>query len=514
MFGKYRLDKYLVDPGRTIAVGASALRDAVTATVQKVPGQAAKEVKEGLEGPGHAPQAGPPTVPQVQAAADQGGKATEQSLKNNQTPLLKTEPVPPKETPSAPDHLKAIKAQQEVMKTVSKAAEEQVLSAKAGQEEGKALMEVAKEHRKGAEHAQQEAAGHQQRLQKEQQDVRKGRQKVQEGQKQQQKGKEGFGKVESEGSRAKGAVPGGRVNRDDIPWYKRAFLWVVDEFEGAKAKVTQAMTGVVMKAVEGAAGFGDVGQKMQDADQQAQQQEQVLAQEPALVQKAQTVAQKEVQAATEGEQKGAQRVADNQKAEAAGQQALQETKKQEAALQKEEQQVQADAAKYEGTYGKSFDKLNKHADASQAGDLTPLEIRLNQEVAALQDAVSKLLAAIAQHHGQVDASVGQYVSKFRQASTQLEGEERAQAVAQAESLGAQFRGRAAQTRAERAQKAEGIVREAQAYGGKAADVSSIEAVSKLLGEAVSQAQQFDQEKQSELDEMHQAFTQQYQALFQ
>lgn len=504
------------DRGRVLEVGGSAFQDAVKATVKKVHGQAGKEVKKGLQGAGQgpAPQAGPPCVPQVQAAVDQGGKATEQSLKDNQTPLLKDSPVPPKETPSAPAHLEGIKAQQEVMKTLSKAAEEQVLSAKAGQEEGKAIMKVAQEHGKGAAHAQQEAASHQQGLQKEQQDAQKGRQKAQEGQKQQQKGKGGFGKVESEGSRAKGAVPGGRVNRDDIPWYRRIYLWVVDKFEGAKAKVTQAMTGVVMKAVEGAAGFGDVDQKMQEANQQTQQQEQVLSQEPAVVQKVQSVAQKEAQAATEGEQKGAQRVAENQKAEAAGQQVLQETKKQEAALQKEEQQVQSDAAKYEGTYGKSFDTLNKHADASQAGDLTPLEIRLNQEIAALQDAVSKLLAAIAQHHGQVDAAIGENVSKFREAAAQAKGEQGAQAVAQAESLGAQFRGQAAQTRAERAQKAEGLARDAQAYGGKAADAQAIEAVSKLLGEALGQARQFDQEKQSELDEMHQAFTQQYQALFQ
>ncbi len=515
-FGNKALNQRAWDVGRMKEVGTDALRDAMKATLKKVPGQVGKEAKKGLQGagPSPAPVAGPPCAPEVQASVERANKATEQSLKNNQTPLLKHEPIPPKKTTSAPAHLKAIQAQREVMKGMANAAQEHVLSAKAGQVEGKEIMKVAQEHRKGAEHAQQEVSGHLQGLQKEQQEVQKGRQKVQEGQKQQSKGKEGFGKVQSEGSRAKGAVPGGRVNRDEIPWYKRVFMWVVDQFEGAKAKVTEAMTGVVMKAVEGAGDFGDVGQKLQEADQQTLQQQQVLAQEPALMQKVQTVAQKEAQAATEGEQKGAQRIAENQKAEAAGQQALEETKKQEAALQKEEQQVKGDAAKYEATYGKSFDTLNKHADAAQAKDLTPLEIQLNEEVAALQEAVSKLLAAIAQHHGQVNEVIGQNVSKFREAAAKAKGEQGAKAAAQAESLAAQFRGQAAQTKAERSQQAEALVREAQGYVGRPADAAAIEAVSKLLGEAVAQARQFDHEKQSELNEIHQAFTQQYQALFQ
>lgn len=508
----YSADKVLGrawDVGRIKEVGAEAGKNLASAVGKKVLKDLAKEGLEELSSP---PKPTAQAQPRVEAETKKANEATDKSLRNNDAPLLKSEPVPPQTTQKARIQQNAIKRQQAVMKELSQVAQEQVLSARAGQEEGKAIIEVARTHKKGAAHAKQGVASHLRVLQEERQEVAKGRKAAAEGRSQQKKGQEGFKKVEGEAGRAKDVVPGGQVKRDEIPLHKRVFMWAVEKFEGAKAKVTQAMTGVIMKAVEGALGLGDVGQKVDEGEKRAQEQEKVLAEEPAVVeQEAQLIAQEE-KAATEGEKKGTERIVQNQKAEAAAQKIDVEAKKQEASLQKEAEGVEADAKKYEATYGKSFEKLQKHSEAAEKGDLTPLEIRLNQEVAALQQAVAKLVEAIAEHHAQMESEVSKNVGRLKSIASKAGAKLGEEVAAGADRVGARLREQASQAKSHRIQKAEALAREGQRFLGRPADMAAIEAVSKLLGQAVAQAQRFDEEKQAELAAMHEVFRAQYEAL--
>lgn len=503
------LGRYAWDVGRIKEVGVEAIKG----VGEDVGKEALKKLAEqGLETLSSPPKPTAQARPRVEAETKKANEATEKSLRKNEAPLLKSEPVPPQTTQKARIQQNAIKGQQAVMKELSQVAQEQVLSAKAGQEEGKAIIEVARTHKKGAAHAKQGVASHLRVLQEERQEVAKGRKAAAEGRSQQKKGQEGFKKVEGEAGRAKDVVPGGQVNRDEIPLHKRVFMWAVEKFEGAKAKVTQAMTGVIMKAVEGALGLGDVGQKVDEGEKRAQEQEKVLAEEPAVVeQEAQLIAQEE-KAATEGEKKGAERIVQNQKAEAAAQKIDVEAKKQEASLQKEAEGVEGDAKKYEATYGKSFEKLEKHSEAAEKGDLTPLEIRLNQEVAALQQAVAQLVGAIVEHHAQMESEVSKNVGRLKSIASKAGAKLGEEVAAGADRVGARLREQAAQAKSHRIQKAEALAREGQRFVGRPADMAAIEAVSKLLGQAVAQAESFDEEKQAELAAMHEVFRAQYEAL--
>lgn len=471
-------------------------------------------VKATARGLGPAPQASGPVAPGIEAGSEEAAKVTQKEVTDPSTPIFKNVPVPPDATQTAPGQLQAVDQQREVIGTLSKELEGDVLSAKAGQVEAKEVMKAAAGHRAGAEGAKGEVDLHQQKLVQEKETVRKGRQKVADGKAKQAKGQEGFGKVRGEGDRAKGAVPGGRVNRDDIPWHKKVFMWVVDKFEGAKTKVTDAMTSAIMKSVTGAAGLKDMDGQMNEADRQTQEQEQTLAAEPETLGQVAGTAAKEAQAAAEGEQKASQNLADNVKAEQEASKALEDAKGQESSLQKEENRIKADDAKFDSTYKKSFEHLNEQSDAAQAGDLTPLDIRLNEEVAAIKTAVLRLIQALGEHKGQVGVEAGRLSSEFKKKAGDLPLEQQSKVVNRADELKAEATGQAGRSHSDRTRKAQTLGASATGFGGMAADAAAIQDVSKLHGEVVSLARSFDEEKQAELTQMHSTFLSEYDLLFQ
>lgn len=470
-------------------------------------------VKTAASNLGPAPQPTAPVAPGIEAGSEQAAKVTQKAVTDPATPVFKGVPDLPETTGTAPGQLEAIRQQREVVRSASKELEGDAASAKAGQVEAKTVMKEAVKHRQGAQNAKGEVDDHQQKLAQDKEGVLQDRQKVAKGKAGQSKGEQGLGKVKGEGDRAKGAVPGGRVNRDDIPWYKKVFLWVVDKFEGAKAKVTDSMTKAVTKAITGAAGLGEVGGRMDEADRQTQAQEQVLSSEPEALSQVAGAAVKEEQAATEGEQKASQNLAENIQSEQEAGKALQEAKSQESLLQKDEAKVQGDAAKFDSTYQKSLDHLNEQADAAKDGDLTPLDIRLNQEVAAIKAAVEKLIQAMGEHQGRMSDEAGRMSSEFRKKAEDLPEEKRSQAALRADELRSEADTQAEQSHSHRSQKAQELGSSADAYGGKAADGNAIQEVSKAHGSVVSMARAFDADKQSELEQMHASFMEEYDVLF-
>jgi len=512
--------------GRSQSVTASALRSSRHMDWSRVSGVGREVMSSQVQGRmirktvsqaagslGPQPQAAPPVAPGIEAGSEQAAKATQDTVLEPDTPIFKDVPTPPEKTQTAPGQIEAIKQQREVMKSVGKELENDVVTAKAGQVEAKGAIKAAGEHKAATRNAQDEVVVHQQKLTQEKEGVQKGRQKVAEGKAKQAKGEQGFDKAGNEGDRARGSVPGGKVNRDDIPWYKKPFMWVVDKFEGARAKVMDAMTKAVMKAVEGATGLKDTSGKMAEADKQTQEQEAVLSSEPEVLNQVTSTVNKESQAATEGEQKATEKLTENQKAEKAATKAMDEVKDNESKLQAEEDEVKADAVQYDSTYGKSFEAVNKQTAAAAAGDLSPLDIKLNQEVAAIRDSVMKLIQAIKDHQGRVGAAAGQLSSEFKDKARDLPGDRKAQAESTADKLKTDFEGSAEKSATQRSDEVEELESSATQFEGKTAKADDIQDVSRIHGQVVGLARGFDEDKQGDLEEMHSTFTQQYDLLF-
>jgi len=455
------------------------------------------------------------TAPLISANILSASKAMEALTVQSKTPIFKDNPMPPVAVPDAPAQLAAVKEQQEVLDSVKQNLIDQQLTAKGGQSESKAVIDIAKEHQKGADHAVQEVTIHKATLDKDKGDVQKGKQKVAEGKTQQEKGAKGLDKTKSEGDRGKNAVPNSRVNRDEVPWYKKVFMWVVDKFEGAKTAVSQAMTNVIMKIVEGALPMDKIKKEMAGADESTKKQESTLNQEPAVLGQVTTVAQKESAAARQGEQKAQQRLADNIKAEQEATKSIQQTKAQQAKLQAEEAAIKANAAKYEATYGPSFKTLDLHSKAAGAKDLTPMNIPVDPEVQLIQQGVAALVAAIGQHKGQVEGEANRLGAQIRgdAGSKMQKDEQKSEAGSQADKLVGQAVGGAGKSAQDRIAKVQLIGQAAAGLTGKAAKRETLIEVARLHGELKSEAEAFDQAKDQELQDMHRSFSTAYAMLF-
>jgi hypothetical protein len=483
------------------------------------------------ESKGTAPRMDPPAnttqvTPVIEPILGSGAAATQAAVTDPQTPLIAKGQIPPEETDSAPIHLKAMDEQQASLDESRKELESQAAAAAAGQDEALTIEKAAKGQAQEADQTKATIQAQHKETALEGAEVDKIQAKVQEGKAQQGKADAGFTGVKGDAGKAESAVPSGRVDRSKVSVIQRPFLWVADKFEAARNRITEAMTGIVMKIVSGATGMDDLAAGMTEAETTTQRRKQDLAQEPGDLTTMEGVASKESVQAKALQEKAREAQAKDAACAETARTSLDEVQKADTSLSKEKQQAEKKSATYAKEHGPAFEQYNKAVEAEQRKDLAPAELDLGGEVKAVDQALDKVEQDQVRHGNQVRMEIMRrrqriaetrrihQIMRMRQQGQQAgdesgaadSGKDNSEQIRARLELARQHRIRLIQVKRQRALALRARAKQVR----KAADV---EDVAKLSGEVTSESRSFDQEKAAELRELYEEFMEEMKALF-
>ena len=431
-----------------------------------------------------------------------------EQAQTSEQPLTQGPPLPD-ETPSAPHQPQVIQAEKDNLQKRRTELEEQKVAAKAGQEEGQAIQQAADQHEEKLTTGKGELGEAKTEREKEKTEVATDKQKASEAKQETSKGK---GKM-LEGKNSPGGAPGDSTT--SVPWYKKPFVGMIRKVNSAKAKVMGKIQGAVTNAVMGAAGFDDMDANLAEGEQSLDEQDAVLNAAPGKFAEAEGAMDKESSDAQTAKTEAAAKEAENKGLEAEIDQSLGEVDAQEAALDAESAKIEGETAAFESTYGPTIEEVNELSEKQANKELEPMQLLLDEQVKAVQDAVSELQVVLDEHEGAMSTEAEEKAGAFTDAFDAMASVTTSQkAAVQEAAVGTKdvVEGEVAAFTAEQKAALDAMLGEAGAFSGQIASQEKLQQLGNLCGRVRGAAKGIEEGRTQQMVELNARFRESYDSL--
>jgi hypothetical protein len=427
---------------------------------------------------------------------------------SSERPLTQGPPLPD-ETPSAPHQPQVIQAEKDNLQKRRAELEDQKVAAKAGQEEGQAIQQAADKHEEKLTKGKGELGEAKAGREVEKTEVATGKQKATEAKHKTSKGK---GKM-LEGKSGPGGAPGDSTT--SVPWYKKPFVGMIRKVNSAKAKVMGKIQGAITNAVMGAVGFDDMDANLAEGEASLDEQDAVLNAAPGKFAEAEAVVDKESSDAQTAKAEAAGKEAENKGLEAEIVQSLSQVDAQEAALDAEGTKIEGETAAFDATYGPTVEELNALSEKQANKELEPMQLLLDDQVKAVQDAVGELQAVLGEHEGEMSTEAEEKAAALTDAFAAIDsltGSQRA--IVQESAVGTKdvVVGEVSAFTAEQKAELDAMLGEASGFSGQIASQEKLQQLGNLCGRVRGAAKGIEEGRTQQMSELNTRFRESYDSL--
>lgn len=434
--------------------------------------------------------------------------ALTQSIESSTTPITDN-PAPPPRTTYAPAQLEGYKAEVEILEAFDKDLESQEKTAKAGATESDTWAQAATKHITEVNAGGTAVIGAKQGTQQDKTTLQQDKAEVERGK---QESAKGSGAANSAGN-GKPTAPGDAST--DVPWYKKPFVWIIRKVNEAKQTAMDAVTNAIMEALKSVLGFDQLDETMGVADEQLNEQQQVLDAEPAQLDEVKSTLDQEVQGTTQAKATALEDKAFNDQLAA-------KVAQDRAAVQAHRQQMDAEKlaaenekATYETTYAPAISEMTELAGKQSGGEVAPLRLDLSARIAIIEQMLAAVADAVGTRKNEsqalVEALYGETVGNAR-VMFGASVESLAEASRMAQAVQSKVRGDVDAGGAQRSAFVESVRGRLAALAGAEPGNATLTALNDIEAEIVAFADAMDANEASELDAVHTSFSSAYDSM--